>query len=79
LAGDAVASFLKRQRDIPAGSSWIPVDQTDYIIGGLIMIYPLIPDQLTTTIALLTIAIYMLLHVVVSYFGYLLGLKKKPI
>lgn len=79
LAGDAIASFFKRQRNIPAGYSWIPVDQTDYIIGGLIMVYPLIPKQLTLTIALMTVAMYMLLHVAVSYFGYLLGLKKKPI
>ncbi len=79
LVGDALASFFKRQRDIPAGQAWIPVDQTDYIIGGLLFVYPLIPNQLTSTVALATIALYMLLHVVFSYIGYLLGLKKQPI
>lgn len=79
LAGDALASFFKRQRDIPAGNTWFPVDQSDYIFGGLIAVYPLIPQQLTLSLALMTLVLYTFLHVIVSYIGYLLGLKKKPI
>jgi CDP-2,3-bis-(O-geranylgeranyl)-sn-glycerol synthase len=38
LMGDAIESFIKRQRGVPAGHSWFPFDQIDYIIGGLLII-----------------------------------------
>lgn len=77
LTGDAVESFLKRRRGIPAGVSWFPFDQIDYIIGGLVFVYPLtfIPVILMTGILIL----YFGLHLLVSYLGYLTGFKSTPI
>jgi CDP-2,3-bis-(O-geranylgeranyl)-sn-glycerol synthase len=77
LVGDAVESFFKRQRDVPPGKSWFPFDQIDYIIGGLIFVYPLtlIPPILMAGILIL----YFGLHIVVSYLGFLTGFKKYPI
>lgn len=77
LTGDAVESFLKRQRGVPPGKSWFPFDQIDYIIGGLIFVYPLtlIPLILMTAILIL----YFGLHLLVSYIGYLTGFKSHPI
>lgn len=77
LTGDAIESFFKRQRGIPSGKSWFPFDQIDYIIGGLLFVYPLtlIPLILMAGILLL----YFGLHLLVSYLGYLTGFKKHPI
>lgn len=77
LVGDAVESFFKRQRGIPAGSAWFPFDQTDYIIGGLLFTLPfgVLPLWLISWIFVM----YFTLHLVSSYIGYLLGLKNQPI
>lgn len=77
LSGDAVESFFKRQRNIPPGSSWFPFDQTDYIIGGLVFVLPFADVELpNAAIILLT---YFGLHILISYIGFLLKLKDKPI
>ncbi len=77
LVGDAVESFFKRQKGIPSGKSWFPFDQTDYIIGGLVFIYPF--TQLPIHIVLLIFITFFGLHLVVAYIGYLLKLKDRPI
>lgn len=77
LTGDAVESFIKRRVGIEDGKSWFPFDQCDYIIGGLLFSYPLIRWPLS--IALIVFGLYFGLHIIVSYIGYLLGLKAKPI
>lgn len=77
LAGDAIESFFKRRRNIMSGNSWFPFDQIDYIIGGLIATLPFI--GLNMEIAFRILLIYFFLHLVISYIGYLLGLKNKPI
>jgi CDP-2,3-bis-(O-geranylgeranyl)-sn-glycerol synthase len=77
LVGDAVASFFKRQSKIPPGHSWIPFDQTDYIIGGLIFVYPFV--QPSFSVIIMTLLLYFGLHIAVSYLGYLIGFKKTPI
>lgn len=77
LLGDAIESFFKRQARIPSGESWFPFDQLDYIFGALVVIYPFvqIPFWAITTI----FAVYFVLHLLVSYLGYKLGLKNRPI
>lgn len=77
LLGDAVESFFKRQKGVRSGDAWFPFDQTDYIIGGLVLAYPL--AQPSTEIMLFVFVIYFGLHLVFTYLGYLLGLKDKPI
>lgn len=77
LCGDAVESFAKRQINIPPGSSWFPFDQIDYIIGGIIFTAWYAP--LTPYLYLLAVCVAFLEHIVVSYIGYIVGLKKKPI
>lgn len=77
LAGDAIESFFKRQRNVPPGKSWFPFDQIDYIIGGLVFVYPLTLIPLILMIGILVL--YFGLHLVVSYIGFLTGFKKHPI
>jgi CDP-2,3-bis-(O-geranylgeranyl)-sn-glycerol synthase len=77
LAGDALESFFKRQRGVKPGNSWFPFDQSDYIIGALLLLWPFV--QLPIWAVLTIVAVYFGLHLVVSYLGFLLGLKDKPI
>jgi CDP-2,3-bis-(O-geranylgeranyl)-sn-glycerol synthase len=77
LLGDAVESFFKRRLNIPAGHTWFPFDQTDYIIGGLIAVTPLVILPLWAIWTILVI--YFGLHLLVVYVFYLWGIRDKPI
>ena len=77
LGGDALESFFKRQRGINAGDGWFPFDQTDYIIGGALLTAPFI--QLSIWQYLWLILLWLAIHVLFSYIGWLLKLKDKPI
>ena len=77
LGGDAIESFFKRARGIKSGRSWFPFDQLDYIIGAiLVSLFFVILSPLQY---LWMIIIWFILHIVVSYIGYVVGLKKAPI
>lgn len=77
LGGDALESFFKRQRNIQSGGAWIPFDQLDYIIGSvLISLFFVI---LTPIQYVWIFIIWFLMHIIASYIGYKLGLKKDPI
>ncbi|MGH7195614.1 MAG: CDP-archaeol synthase [Candidatus Saccharimonadales bacterium] len=73
LAGDAIESFFKRQRKMPAGKGWFPFDQTDYIIGGALAVAPFI--HLTLRQYVILIILWLIVHIVVNYIGYLLKIK----
>ncbi len=77
LAGDAIESFFKRRSGVSPGESWFPFDQTDYIIGALIAIAPIVILQWRQYILILIL--WFALHMVFSYIGFLLKLKDKPI
>lgn len=77
LAGDAIESFFKRQLRIASGDSWFPFDQVDYIIGGLLM--SLFFVRLEVVDYVMIFAIYTGLHLLVSFIGYKLNFKRKPI
>lgn len=77
LMGDAIESFLKRQRGIGPGSRWFPFDQTDYIIGGALTTF--IFFNLNISQYILIFFVWLIIHVLASYVGYLLGLKDQAI
>ncbi len=77
LLGDAIESFIKRQRNFKPGQSWFPFDQTDYILGALLLIFPFVRLPLLANLTIL--AVYFGLHLLTAYIGYLLKLKDSPI
>jgi CDP-2,3-bis-(O-geranylgeranyl)-sn-glycerol synthase len=77
LGGDAIESFFKRQRDVAPGKGWFPFDQTDYIIGGAIATAPFVHLSLRQYAWLLLL--WLGVHVIVTYIGYLFGLRERPI
>lgn len=77
LGGDAIESFFKRQRGVAPGRGWFPFDQIDYIIGGAIATMPFVTLSLRQYAWL--VLLWLIVHVVASYIGYLSGLKERPI
>jgi len=77
LGGDAIESFFKRQRNIKSGASWVPFDQLDYIIGSVLV--SLLFVILTPTQYIWIFIVWFVVHLLASYIGFWLGLKKDPI
>lgn len=77
LIGDAVESFFKRQLNVPSGHTWFPFDQTDYIIGGLLVSSLVInmPHYRYWVVLL----VWFVMHLLAGPIGYALHLKKRPI
>jgi len=77
LGGDAIESFFKRQKNISSGGAWVPFDQLDYIIGSVIvsLFFVILPPLQYVWI----FVVWFLGHLLASYIGYKLGLKKDPI
>lgn len=38
MLGDSVKSYFKRRRGIAPGQPWIPADQLDYVVAGLLLL-----------------------------------------
>jgi CDP-2,3-bis-(O-geranylgeranyl)-sn-glycerol synthase len=74
LLGDLVKSFFKRRANVAPGKSWIPFDQLDYIIGGMLLslFFVKLPLEVWVTIFLF----YFIMHFVVNLFFYAIGFKK---
>ncbi|MCA1818525.1 MAG: CDP-archaeol synthase, partial [Halobacteriales archaeon] len=88
LVGDAVKSYFKRRRGKEGGAQWVPFDQLDFVVSGLLAMFAfswLLPDgwvwhALTddwVTLATLLI-LTPILHLLVNRVGYWLRLKSVP-
>lgn len=77
LGGDAIESFFKRRLNIKSGGSWVPFDQIDYIIGSVLV--TLFFVVLSPIQYVWIFVVWFVMHLLGSYVGYLLGLKKDPI
>lgn len=77
LGGDAIESFFKRQRGIPAGQKWMPFDQLDYIVGSVLATLPYV--RLTAREYLWLFLFGFGGHLLVSYIGWRVHLKDTPI
>lgn len=73
LLGDIIKSYYKRKENIPPGKSWIPWDQLDFVVGGIVGASFLYAPPFGMAMVLLIVS--PLLHLVVNYLGYLLHLK----
>lgn len=76
LVGDAIKSFFKRQLAIKPGESWMPFDQIDYILGGIVFTWFYLPLSLWQYGLILLL--WILLHPFVNFLGYLFRLKRRP-
>lgn len=77
IIGDLVKSYYKRKEGIPPGDCWLPWDQLDFVLGGLIFtcFFYVPPAEIAALIFILS----PLLHLIVNYIGYLMGVNEKKI
>ena len=73
LLGDLVESFFKRRIGKKSGSPWIPFDQIDLVVGGLVLVsmYHVVPWQIWLSLLI----VMPLIHFLFNLLGYGMGLK----
>jgi CDP-2,3-bis-(O-geranylgeranyl)-sn-glycerol synthase len=73
MVGDCLKSFFKRRRGVAPGSTWIPFDQLDFVLGALVFVWP------RAALAWSDVAIILVLsfagHILVNHVGYRLGVR----
>lgn len=77
IVGDLVKSFFKRRWHICPGKSWLPFDQIDFILGGLIVALCFYRFKFLDIIFIIIIG--FCLHLLVKFLGYILKIDNKPI
>lgn len=76
MAGDAIKSFFKRQANVEPGKSWVPFDQLDFVLGGLVASLPFFTLPLSYYIFGLLLTLF--LHPTLNIVAWLLRLQEKP-
>ncbi|MEW5896473.1 MAG: CDP-archaeol synthase [Nanoarchaeota archaeon] len=77
ILGDLVKSYFKRKQKIESGKPWLGWDQLDFVIGGLLLSFFIYVPQIEVVVILLITS--PILHVLVNYIGYLLGISRAKI
>lgn len=77
LLGDTVKSFFKRRLGFAEGKTLVFFDQTDFLIGAMIISIPF--DQFPIKFILIVLAATFLLHVITNIFAFYFKLKKVPL
>ncbi|MCA9329495.1 CDP-archaeol synthase [Candidatus Saccharibacteria bacterium] len=76
LLGDVIESFFKRRLGIASGKAWLGFDQLDYVLGGILISAPFVSISAKGYASI--IVVYFVLHFVVSYIGFIMGIKENP-
>lgn len=74
ILGDMIESYFKRKNNILPGKPWIPFDQLDYVVSGLLFL--LIAFRPSVNEVVIIIIAYPLLHILVNHIGYYLKINK---
>ncbi len=74
MLGDAVKSFFKRRLNIAPGQPWFPLDQLDWVLGGVLLSWPFVNIEFLVVIT--AIALGLLFHLLFKVIGYALGFDK---
>jgi CDP-2,3-bis-(O-geranylgeranyl)-sn-glycerol synthase len=75
ILGDLVKSYYKRKNKIKPGNPWIPYDQIDFVIGGVLLSFFVYVPTVSVVVILLILS--PLLHILTNVIGYLLKINKK--
>jgi CDP-2,3-bis-(O-geranylgeranyl)-sn-glycerol synthase len=73
MAGDSFKSFLKRLRGISPGRPWIPMDQLDFVVGSLLLIFPF--AMLTWPDIAIILLVSFVGDIMVNHLSYALGIR----
>lgn len=77
LLGDAVKSFFKRRNNVQPGQVWLPYDLIDHIVGAAIFALPFV--VFAWWIYPVVVVFWLFANLMISYAGYLLRIKERPI
>ena len=75
LVGDLVKSFFKRRLGLKPGAKFVPFDQTDFVVGSLIFIMPIV--DITLNIFLTSLILSFILHIIVNHVAYYLKIRNE--
>ena len=73
IIGDLVESFFKRRKSVASGKPWIPWDQLDFVIGGLL--FSSLVVDLSWTFVLWVVIVSFLLDIIVNHIAYFLKIR----
>lgn len=76
MAGDAAGSFIKRRLGKPRGSPLFPLDQLNFVVGGLLLAS--LVEYISLEIILVIFALTPFGHVAVNRLGHKLKMKDVP-
>jgi len=75
ILGDLLKSYYKRKEGIPPGEPWIPWDQMDFVVGGLIgSLFYYVPS---ISVVMILLIASPSLHIVVNHIVYWLKIRKE--
>ncbi|OGC92463.1 hypothetical protein A2899_02445 [Candidatus Amesbacteria bacterium RIFCSPLOWO2_01_FULL_49_25] len=77
LMGDLVKSFCKRRMGIAPGKSWFPWDQIDWVVGTMVMSWPVVRWTIWEVAALVFLGLG--LHLLVKVIGYVIKVNESYI
>lgn len=77
IFGDLIKSFIKRRLRYNPGKPFVPFDQTDFIAGALIFIYPLAKEFLTLEKIIIILLITFALHITVNHIAFYTGIRQE--
>jgi CDP-2,3-bis-(O-geranylgeranyl)-sn-glycerol synthase len=77
IIGDLVKSYYKRKEGIAPGKPWYFFDQIDFVLGGILFSFFFIVPSANVILVLLIAS--PILHLIVNYIGYVVGIRKNKI
>lgn len=77
IFGDLIESMVKRQLDRKPGQPFIPWDQIDFVLGGLIFSGIFIPGELRLKVIIALIILSPLLHIIVNHMAFYLHIRNE--
>ena len=75
IFGDLVKSLIKRRLNYEPGKRFIPFDQTDFVIGAIIFVFPLV--KLSIDKIMIIIILSFILHIIVNHLAFYTGVRKE--
>ena len=72
--GDLLFAFIKRRLKMEPGQRFIPLDQTNYVIGAALFLTPFFKINILIWITIFLLTFF--LHLIINRIGYRLGLHK---
>ena len=73
IFGDLVKSFFKRRLNYEPGKPFIPFDQTDFVFGAIIFVYPLV--SLTFDKVIIIFILSFVSHIIVNHIAFYTGAR----